>query len=933
MKKVKFRRLVCLAFCILLLGSGPTLVGLSKVFANETPVKGSSLTSDNLGDGIETWIPTGSFETSSFTRVSNVLPESFPEQNKELNLLAVQNGHVSAQLAITSAADLQDVQVEVSDLQSNVGEDVIQQKHIGVYYPSFIPVSGSDNEVIADPLIEADRIDIPARDAQPVWFKFDIPKQTKPGKYNGQINIAAKDKEPVIYDFTIEVADVTLPNPDDFKFHLNLWMQPDAVAVAHDVEKWSDEHWSLMEKYIGDIASRGQKVINAVVADDPWQIRMPDGSYRAQTYTPYGSLVDWNYDGTSWSFDYEQFDKYVDVSLENGMGPYIHAFGMVMFGHDHLKYTDTRTGEVVDETVELGGPLWEEAWSAFLSDFEQHLRDKGWLDQTLLAFDERPLASMQVAFDLLEEVAPVFQDKLAVAANSNGLEPHSEEISFNYSDTGIASSELIEKRKAEGKITTFYTYYNPHHPNTNTGSPLVGSRSLPWISAQHNLDGYLRWTYNSWPMDVFNEPTYNYTQGDEYIVYPGEDGPLSSLRWEMFRNGVEDFELIEQLKEKAGSNNVALKKALEMVDADAPPSKEVYDNMLQAREMVIAELERFGDVAVSLDPDQTEVKAGDVLKVNAVLHNMEKDKLTDVAIDLNMPAGWEVKAIKPNKTSIINPDEKFQTTFEVTVPNSEQEGRIVQLEGEASFERKGEHAELPLNSVIEVLDPRIIPQSQMTATATSEEVGVDSAAHAIDGSSDTMWHTAWSGTDTLPQSITVDLGGTYALDEFSYLPRQSGPNGIITQYKLYTSTDGIDFKEVASGNWANDNTEKVIQIPEVEASHVKLEAIQGAGGYASAAEINVFQVVHLKTSISDMKILVERFEDEGEFQNDRAVRSLKTHLIALERYEKQEKAEKVIKHLKGFKLLLDQQLDKELISKKAYNALKTHADALVEKWG
>ena len=917
----------------MLLASAPIITGVQRVLANNSSKNSTTLTKVNLSDEVFTWIPTGSFDMSSFVRVPRMLPDSFPEQDSNLNLLTVRNGQASAQLAITSAADLRDVQVEVSDLQATFGDDVIQRDQIDVYYPSFIPDEGSVGGVIADPLKEADRIDIPAREVQPVWFNFTIPKQTKPGKYTAQIKITANEKEPVTHDIAIEVANVTLANPDDYKFHLNLWMQPDAVAVAHDVEPWSDGHWSLLKEYINDIASRGQKVINVAVADDPWQVRQSDGSYSSQTYTPYESLVDWSYDGTSWSFDYDLFDKYVELSLQEGMGPYIHAFGMVMFGHDHLKYTDTRTGETVDEVVQLGGPLWKEAWSAFLPDFEQHLRDKDWLDQTLLAFDERPQGIMKIAFDFLEEVAPVFQNKLAVAADSNGLEPYSSEISFNYSATGIASGDLIKKRRADGKITTFYTYYEPHHPNTNTVSPLIGSRTLPWISAQHDLDGYLRWTYNSWPADVFNKPSYRYTQGDEYIVYPGEKGPLSSLRWEQFRNGVEDFELIKQLREQAGSENTILKAALKMVNADASPSNEEFTSLLQARKMIIEELERFGDVTVSLNPEQPFAKPGDVVKVDAMLQNKGIDSLTDVTVKLKVPSGWTVKTIGPDQIDTINPKGKFNTAFEVKIPDGEQVGRFVQFEGAVTFERNHEQVQLPLSSVIEVLDPRIIAQSQMTATATSEEVGTDSAEYAIDGTPDTMWHTAWSGKDTLPQSLTLDLGNTYVIDEFAYLPRQGGLNGIITQYKLYTSIDGINFTEVAHGNWVNDKTEKSIRFTEIEASYVKLEAVQGVGGYASAAELNVFQVINLKTpNIDAMKELVDQFEAEGEIENAQTARALKTHLTAVAQYEKQEAAAKVVKHMESFKVLLKHQKENKMISEKAYNDLTASADGLIKKW-
>ncbi|MCJ8014215.1 discoidin domain-containing protein [Paenibacillus sp. KQZ6P-2] len=136
-----------------------------------------------------------------------------------------------------------------------------------------------------------------------------------------------------------------------------------------------------------------------------------------------------------------------------------------------------------------------------------------------------------------------------------------------------------------------------------------------------------------------------------------------------------------------------------------------------------------------------------------------------------------------------------------------------------------------------------VPQSQMTATATSQETSGENnaASMAIDGNPQTIWHTKWDKSNPLPQSITLNLGGTYKINKITYLPRQSGDNGKITSYNVYVSTDGATFTKVASGNWASDSAEKAASFTGTNASHVKLEATAGVGGWASAAEINVFK--------------------------------------------------------------------------------------------
>jgi hypothetical protein len=47
--------------------------------------------------------------------------------------------------------------------------------------------------------------------------------------------------------------------------------------------------------------------------------------------------------------------------------------------------------------------------------------------------------------------------------------------------------------------------------------------------------------------------------GDAWIVYPGKDGPLDSIRFEAMRDGIADCALLQQLSERdaAGARQLA----------------------------------------------------------------------------------------------------------------------------------------------------------------------------------------------------------------------------------------------------------------------------------------------------------------------------------------------------------------------------------------
>src|SRR5699024_7204803 len=79
-------------------------------------------------------------------------------------------------------------------------------------------------------------------------------------------------------------------------------------------------------------------------------------------------------------------------------------------------------------------------------------------------------------------------------------------------------------------------------------------------------------------------------------------------------------------------------------------------------------------------------------------------------------------------------------------------------------------------------------------------------------------------------------------------------------------------------------------------------------------------------SAAGVKMLVNQLEESGSFVNARSARTLTMHLTAVSLYEEQELAEKVVKHMEGFKLLLNHQKENEWLSEGAYNMLKSNTN-------
>jgi len=143
--------------------------------------------------------------------------------------------------------------------------------------------------------------------------------------------------------------------------------------------------------------------------------------------------------------------------------------------------------------------------------------------------------------------------------------------------------------------------------------------------------------------------------------------------------------------------------------------------------------------------------------------------------------------------------------------------------------------------------PVVLPHSGWTLKyVDSQELkGEDGAAtNAFDGNSNTFWHTQWLTANPLPpHEIQIDLGNTYTISGFRYLPRQDdSPNGMIGQYEFYVSVDGITWDNaIATGTFANNATEKEVSFNAKVGRYIRLRALTevNSNPWTSMAEFNV----------------------------------------------------------------------------------------------
>lgn len=482
---------------------------------------------------------------------------------------------INGQAVLWSNKALDDVTVTVSDLRG-AGKATIPASAISADFVRYVMTdelnkdgkggcghrpdrTAWDSSVVADVIDTVSIRDLQPRSAQPVWVNIWVPQDATPGLYKGAITVSGKNLKPMKLNIQLDVVDRTLPVPEEWKFHLDLWQSPYAVARYYQVPLWSKPHFDAMRPLMKRLKDAGQKVVTATIMHKPWA---------GQTEDFFDSMIakTKKIDG-SWAYDYTVFDKWVDFMLNDvGIDAQVNCYTMIPWALS-FDYFDQATGRVLFVDAAPGDSVYTGYWLPFLKDFSAHLREKGWFGRTAISMDERPMKSMQEAIKLIKEADSEF--KITLAGN------YHDEIQADLYDLSIPyTNKFPEAVKAErekkGQISTVYICCTEAFPNTFTFSPPAEAAWLPVHAVAGNYDGALRWTYNSWNQDPLRDSRFRtWAAGDCYIVYPGD---RSSIRFERLIEGIQDAEKIRILRDSlaAAGDDAKLKELNETVALFTP---------------------------------------------------------------------------------------------------------------------------------------------------------------------------------------------------------------------------------------------------------------------------------------------------------------------------------------------------------------------------
>jgi hypothetical protein len=312
------------------------------------------------------------------------------------------------------------------------------------------------------------------------------------------------------------------------------WINLDNICLMHGVEKWSEPFWAMLEKY-AQLMYRGRQ--NAF-----W--------FLWTDYFVFDSSANVA------SFRRDRLERYIRLFLKTGFTT-IHGAPMVgrrnWFCDDMLLGIQSADGKEVDPVSEKGKSMLTQMAVRVVA----MMKENGWNGMWLQGIFDEPAEEFvdryRVLVDVFRKVKPDIQILEAtittqVAGLVNVWCPQVHEYQANR--------EFFDQRKAIGDRVWVYTCLAPGGPWLNRLLDMERLRQvyIGWACSKFNLQGFLHWGLNFHTPKPFEELVRFHMEGqylpagDSHIVYPIHEGPLSSHRFEAHRMGIEDFELLAELK-------------------------------------------------------------------------------------------------------------------------------------------------------------------------------------------------------------------------------------------------------------------------------------------------------------------------------------------------------------------------------------------------
>ena len=386
---------------------------------------------------------------------------------------------------------------------------------------------------------------------QALWLSFHVARDAKPGDYAGELKLRI-DGDDFTVPLAVHVYDFALPAETHLQSAFGLGTH--SINQYHKLTRREDQA-AVYETYLQNFAEH----------------RISPYSFYA--YAPI--KVSFPGQGTNQhaQVDFTEFDRAAARWLD---GAKFSTFQLQLKGMGGGTYQSRSLGKL--EGFTEGTPEHTRLFQDYLSQVERHLRDRGWLPKAFTYWFDEPDPK-----DCEFVVAGMKRLKAAAPGLRRMLTEQPEPALMGNVDVwcGLTpewTPERVRARRAAGEEVWWYICCAPKAPYVTEfiDHPGTELRLWPWQSWQYGVTGILVWETVYWnsPLvfvppklqDPWKDPM-SYTSGydlpvghvgywgngDGRFLYPPRrdpntatnaclDAPITSIRWENLRDGMEDYE-------------------------------------------------------------------------------------------------------------------------------------------------------------------------------------------------------------------------------------------------------------------------------------------------------------------------------------------------------------------------------------------------------
>lgn len=482
--------------------------------------------------------------------------------------------------------------VRDAQMDSPVGRDVPQDDYItlepGLMPDILVPLETTDFQMMSD------------AKGHTLWVKVDLPKDTKPGFYRIKVSFEGDNinGDPVCnfsQTLILEVLPAVVPEQ---RLIYTRWFYADCIAVAHNVEIFSEKHWELIDKYIAAAADVG---INMILVP----IHTPPLDTAIGTTRPCVQLVDITKEGDRYSFSFGKFKRFIDICKKHGIRYYEMAHLFSQWGAKcapNIMVTENgKKDYLFGWHVASDSPEYTNFLPQYIAAVYEELETEGISQNTYFHISDEPTLSSMKKYQMAADIIrPLIHNSKTFDAISN----------YAFYENGLVECPVTLISHIhdflEHDIPNQWVYYccGPVsvYPNSFIAMPSYRIRILGFLCYKYNIKGFLHWGFNYYNATCSRYPINpylttsgdtEYPSGDPFIVYPGEDCVYPSIRGEVTYEAIQDMDICFALEEKIGRDAV-----VQMIDEAAggelrfdqyPRNKEFIENL---RERMIAAIKK-----------------------------------------------------------------------------------------------------------------------------------------------------------------------------------------------------------------------------------------------------------------------------------------------------------------------------------------------------